>query len=110
MRVRTVSLHNTTMTSKPKPLPLSETLRDLALLRSCDVDLANLLPPSADTTSTTEASEAELTVARSFEFVAQARAALKIMNREQVEKQGSRVEDIRSTLEDVNQGLGGDQH
>lgn len=93
------------MSTKANPLPLNETLRDLALLRSCDVDLSTLIPPNASTAAEAEQSEADATVERSFEFVKEARAALKIMNREEVEKQGSRVEEIRSTLDDVAQGL-----
>ena len=94
------------MSTKTNPLPLKETLRDLALLRSCDVDLSALIPTSAsEATPANERSEADATVERSYEFVKEARAALKILNREEVVKQGGRVEDIRSTLDDVAQGL-----
>jgi uncharacterized lipoprotein YajG len=93
------------MATKPSPLPLNETLRDLALLRSCDVDLSNLIPTNTSATTTAEQSDADTTVSRSYEFVRETRAALKILNREQVEKLGGRVEDIRTTLEDVTQGL-----
>lgn len=90
------------MASKVNPLSLNNTLRDLALLRACDVDLAKFLP-RAD--SAVEKSQADESVDRSYEFVREARAALKVLNRGEVEKQGIRVEDTRSTLEDVNQGL-----
>ena len=93
------------MATKANPLPLNETLRDLALLRSCDVDLSSLLPKDANATTPTQQSDADTTVERSYEFVREARAALKILNRDEVEKQGGRVESIRSTLDDVAQGL-----
>lgn len=96
------------MASKANPLPLSDTLRDLALLRSCDIDLSTLLP-SVSSTSAPDASEADALVARSYEFVREARAALRIMNREQVDEQGGRVEDIRNALEDVVRGLSPNQ-
>lgn len=93
------------MATKASPLPLTETLRDLALLRSCDVDLSSLITATNTNVTTTEQSDVDATVVRSYEFVREARAALKILNREQVEKQGGRVEDVRSTLEDVVRGL-----
>ena len=92
----------TVMASKAGPLSLNDTLRDLALLRACDVDLTAVL--SRDSASP-EQSEADKSVDRSYEFVQEARAALKLLNREEVGKQGGRVENIRSTLEDVDQGL-----
>lgn len=90
------------MSSKTSPLSLNDTLRDLALLRACDVDLTDTL----DTKSVAEQkSESDTSVDRSYEFVHEARAALKVLNRGEVEKQGTRVEEIRSNLEDVAQGL-----
>ncbi|KAI0093136.1 hypothetical protein BDY19DRAFT_922258 [Irpex rosettiformis] len=100
------SLSSTLMATKANPLPLGETLRDLALLRSCDIDLSTLLSANKSTTTlAADQSEVDGTVERSYEFVREARAALKILNRDEVEKQGGRVEDIRSTLDDVEQGL-----
>lgn len=90
------------MASKTSPLSLNDTLRDLALLRACDVDFTAMLPQES---TRAERSEADMSVDHSFEFVREARAALKLLNRGEVEKQGSRVEDVRSTLEDVVQGL-----
>lgn len=90
------------MTSKTNPLSLNDTLRDLALLRACDVDLNSVLPQG---TTATEPTEADKSVDRTYEFAREARAALKLMNRGEVDKQGARVEDVRSTLEDVLKGL-----
>ncbi|KAI0344785.1 hypothetical protein BDW22DRAFT_1326331 [Trametopsis cervina] len=96
------------MASKPSPLPLSETLRDLALLRSCDIDLSALVPQqtSSLTTRTEEGRAVEVVVTQSYEFVQNARTALKMLNQNKAEKQGARVEDIRSALDDVSRGLG----
>ena len=97
------ALHPPLMTSKTNPLPLNDTLRDLALLRACDVDFTNLLP--TDESATREKSTIDDSVDRSYEFVREARAALKVLNRGEVDQQGARVENIRGSLEDVMQGL-----
>ncbi|EKM54009.1 uncharacterized protein PHACADRAFT_257579 [Phanerochaete carnosa HHB-10118-sp] len=90
------------MASKANPLSLNDTLRDLALLRACDLDLASVLPPESASDTKSPADES---VDRSYEFVREARGALKVQNRGEVERQGSRVEDIRGTLEDTKRGL-----
>lgn len=98
------------------PLPLSDTLRDLAVLRALDIDLASVLPSaSADASKPQEEktklsdvspSEVDASVARSYEFVREAKAALQIINRRDVDKQGSRIDDVRSGIEQVLKGLG----
>ncbi len=94
------------MASKSSPLPLTETLRDLALLLACDIDFSSFLPASKDSTDVAaNTTDADKAVQRAFEFVKVARSALKILNREEVEKQGARVEHVRGMLEDVIQGL-----
>ncbi len=84
------------------PLPFGDTLKDLALLRASDIDFSSLLPPPSS-------GEGDLaidsSVARSYEFVKESRVALKLHYRNDVEKQGTRVEDVRSRLEDVLNGL-----
>lgn len=94
------------MASRPNPLPFDETLRDLALIRACEVDLSPLVPnlparPSGDS----GADDIDKSVERSYAFVREARAALKILNREDVEKEGNKIEDIRNKLEDALEGL-----
>ncbi|EPQ57485.1 hypothetical protein GLOTRDRAFT_120642 [Gloeophyllum trabeum ATCC 11539] len=98
------------------PLPLSETLRDLALLRASEVDLVKVLrsssePLARETSDVAEsrAGDAEIgaSVEKSYEFVRDARAVIKVLNRGDVESQGARVEDLRSKLEDVLEGLNG---
>ena len=86
----------------PPPLALEDTLRDLAVLRASNVDLAAVLDtaPLPTTTTATDAS-----VLRSYEFARAARAAIKIRNRGDVEAQVERVNDVRDKLEDVAAGL-----
>ncbi|KAI0744854.1 hypothetical protein C8Q76DRAFT_789329 [Earliella scabrosa] len=88
------------------PLPLSSTLHDLALLRASDLDFASLLPPSKNSESATdgaspEEAAVEESVQRSLEFSREARAALKILHSDAVEREGGRVEQVRGRLEDV---------
>ena len=101
------------------PLPLSSTLHDLALLRASDLDFASLLPqPSQSAKSDSAPTDAssspssdphnaavEASVQRSLEFSREARAALKLLNTDAVEREGGRVEDVRGRLEDVMSGL-----
>ncbi|KAJ7727945.1 hypothetical protein B0H16DRAFT_1894305 [Mycena metata] len=85
-----------------KPLALSATLRDLALLRVSGLDVASLLPPTSTTQTPSSDTVSEGTVARSYEFVEQARAAIKIYNRGDTEKVGGDVEAIRSRVEELS--------
>ena len=92
------------------PLPLSSTLHDLALLRASDLDLASLLPTSAasDTAGrehNVEDSVVERSVQRSLEFSREARATLKLLHSDAVEREGARVDQVREKLEDVMKGL-----
>lgn len=77
-------------------LPLDATLRDLALLRACDIDLSSLLPPEAPGETAVDQS-----VARSHEFAYEARAAIRMLNRGSVDEQGERLESVRAVLEDA---------
>ncbi|KAI0373574.1 hypothetical protein BV20DRAFT_746378 [Pilatotrama ljubarskyi] len=93
------------------PLPLSSTLHDLALLRASDLDLASLLPPSSSSTAAppSDGSDSnaavEESVRRSLEFSREARAALRLLHTDAVEKEGARVDAVREELEDVLEGL-----
>ncbi|KAI0325105.1 hypothetical protein GY45DRAFT_1261478 [Cubamyces sp. BRFM 1775] len=99
------------------PLPLSSTLHDLALLRASDLDFAALLPPSTSTASPAASPETEggradeadveKSVQRSLDFSREARAALKLLHADAVEKEGARVDGLREKLEDVVKGLDG---
>lgn len=94
------------MSSKANLLPLSETLRDLALLRASDLDLASLLPKTSNSASSTnKGNEIDTSVNISFDFASEARQAIRIMNRGDIDTQGGKVEIVRSGLEDLLQGL-----
>ena len=92
------------------PLPLSSTLHDLALLRASDLDLASLLPATAASDSAGPEQNAEdpiveQSVKRSLEFSREARATLKLLHSDAVEREGARVDQVREKLEDVMKGL-----
>ena len=92
------------------PLALEHTLRDLAILRASNVDLAAVLAsnplPTTTVAAAGDASAAtDISVLRSYEFARAARAAIKIRNRGDVEAQVERVNDVRGKLEDVAAGL-----
>ena len=98
----------------PRPLPLSSTLHDLALLRASDLDFSSLLSstssPSDNAASDASVAtpEVEESVKRSMDFSHEARAALKLVHTDAVDRQGARVEEVRARLEDVMKGLDGD--
>ncbi|PFH52006.1 hypothetical protein AMATHDRAFT_141241 [Amanita thiersii Skay4041] len=84
-----------------KPLPLPDILRDFALLRASDFDLASHTPTPV------QQSCSDLLLDSSYHFVQEAKLALNLHNRDEAHVQGGRVETIRSSLE----GLLGDlQH
>ena len=103
------------------PLAHEDTLRDLAILRASDVDLAAVLastatasvtastslPTTAATSDAVEEAAAamEVSVSRSYEFARAARVAIKIKNRGDVEAQVERVNGVRGKLEDIAAGL-----
>jgi hypothetical protein len=100
----------TTSLSTKAPLPLSETLRDLALLRASNVDLSSVLARSArhtktKSTTTPEDAVVEASLARSYEFTKESRAAVRLLHRGSVDDQGGQVENARAKLEDLIQGL-----
>ncbi|KAJ7497119.1 hypothetical protein FB451DRAFT_217249 [Mycena latifolia] len=92
------------MSTNVKPLSLSATLRDLALLRASGLDVASLVPSLATQAPLTP-NAADSTVERSYEFVQQARTAIKIYNRGDVENVGSAVETVRTKVEELSKGL-----
>jgi len=96
------------------PLSLEDTLHDLAVIRSSDIDLAAILAsampgpsPVAPTATAAPVADVDVSVTRSHEFAQVARAAIKIKNRGDVEAQGERVNDVRGQLEEVVVGLVG---
>ena len=98
--------------SDSKPLPLSDTLRDLALLRASDIDLDAVLQTSISQDASISAinppkvdDDKEKLVERSYEFVREARSALGIVNRDEVNEQGKRIDNLRSGLEQTVIGM-----
>ncbi|EMD37805.1 hypothetical protein CERSUDRAFT_114459 [Gelatoporia subvermispora B] len=101
------------MSSKPTPLPLGDTLRDLALLRAADLDLSAVLPPAVVSPAAADKRSGEdqivqQSVERSYAFANEARAVIRLLNRGDVDKEGARLEEVRAKLEDVLQAL--DEH
>jgi hypothetical protein len=98
-----------------KSLPLSDTLRDLALLRVSDIDLSPLLSTTSSVEQGQSLSSSELdgddraavnaSVERSYEFVKAARSAVRMHHRGDVEKIGKTIDDVRSKIDDVLKGL-----
>jgi len=91
-------------TSKDKqPLPLADTLRDLALLRASDIDLSSLVPDNNGGASSADTNAKS--VSRSYEFVKEARAALRVQSKGDLDRQGERVEQVREGLGEIVKGL-----
>lgn len=91
------------MSSKAKDirLPLADTLRDLALLRASDLDVASILARQ-DTQSSPHQSNA---FDGSREFIHISRKVLKLHDSGGVEIQGEKVEAVRNKLEALLDGL-----
>lgn len=113
------------MSSKPPPLPLGDTLRDLALLRAADLDLSTLLPPAAVSSAAGPAESradpaaaagkhsgedeiVQQSVERSYAFAKEARAVIRLLDRGSVDTEGAKLEEVRGKLEDVLRAL--DEH
>ncbi|PBK73711.1 hypothetical protein ARMSODRAFT_647219 [Armillaria solidipes] len=92
-----------TSTKDSKPLPLSDTLHDLALLRVSGVDLSVLVPSSSDATSTD--TDVGRSVQRSHDFIQSARSALKLRDTETVDAEGKRLDAVRIQLDELSRGL-----
>lgn len=83
-----------------KPLPLSDCLRDLAILRATQLENFDSL-----LSQFTKAEPESGTLDRSYEFGKEARAALKIHNGGTLEDQGRKVDAVRASLDDVLQTI-----
>ena len=94
-----------TISKDQQPLPLADILRDLALLRASDIDMAVVLPDYNDATK--RDADVDTSVQRSYEFVKEARAALRIQNRGDLGSVGESVERVREGLEEILKGLEG---
>src|ERR1700731_3311238 len=106
------------MTSHHKPLPLSQTLRDLALLRASDVSLSALLGATSaaadadaennndNNNNTNGDDDDDVALRRSYELVREARAAMLVLRRGVVDQQGDALERLERRLREVREGLG----
>ncbi|KAF9233498.1 hypothetical protein BU15DRAFT_53782 [Melanogaster broomeanus] len=87
------------MTSfRSKPLVLSNTLRDFALLRVSNVDVSSLLPAGTSTRAAIECPELSRSAGSSHESVDEVRAALKVYNNEKLQKSAPRCRRCRENL------------
>ncbi|KAH7888445.1 hypothetical protein F5I97DRAFT_700963 [Phlebopus sp. FC_14] len=96
------------MSSKTKPLALTDTLRDLALLRASGVDLSSLVTGrDALPDESRENLEPEVlrSTQRSYEFVAESRAALRIYNSGELLKKSAEVQKVQGELDEILDGL-----
>lgn len=92
--------------TKPNPLPLGDVLRDLAVLRASDVDLSDgsTFPDAESADGADRADGTQQSVQQSYQFVKEARDALKVHQRGDLDKQGDRLDTLRGKLEEVRDG------
>lgn len=92
--------------NKPNPLPLGDVLRDLAVLRASDVDLSDgtTFPDSVSADSADEANGTQKSVQQSYQFVKEAREALKVQQRGDLDKQGDNLGILRNKLGELRDG------
>jgi hypothetical protein len=87
---------------KQKPFPLAGTLRDLALIRASDVNLESVVSDS-HLSQSVEGLDEE--VKRSYQFVNEAKTAVKIHYSRVVDAEGDKIEAGRVKLEELITGL-----
>ena len=93
--------------NKPNnPLPLGDVLRDLAVLRASDVDLSDGAPlPGAESINgANEADDIHKSVQHSHQFVREAREAIRVHQRGDLDKQGDILVALRSKLGELQGG------
>ena len=93
------------MASKNNPLPLHDTLRDLALLRASSVDLSGLVNDAVPLHSSGETEGVEESTIQSYTFVREARAMLRMHNSGEAQKQAAKIEKMQEELGDVLKSL-----
>jgi hypothetical protein len=89
---------NSLLAMKGASLPLSVTLRDLAILRVTDVDLSTVLDKQ-------EPSSTDSSAEQSIEFAREARTVLKTTHKDTLEKEGARIEEIRASGSGILESL-----
>ena len=93
--------------SKPNPLPLGDVLRDLAVLRATDVEPSGgtTLPDAESADSTRGVDGSQQFVQHSYQFVKEARGALRIQQQCDLDKQEEKLSLLRSKLEELQDGV-----
>ncbi|KAL9711747.1 hypothetical protein Ac2012v2_004819 [Leucoagaricus gongylophorus] len=90
-----------------KPLSLSDTLHDLALLRASDTDLD--VRGSSTSTEDVQPSSAnkaiEASLEKSYDYVQLARRIMEFHRRGDIDVQGRRIDSVREQLLHVEDGL-----
>ena len=92
--------------NKQNPLPLGDVLRDLAVLRASDVDLSDGMsfPDVEPSDSANEADGTRKSVQQSYHFGREAREALKVHQRGDIDKEGDKLDVLRGQLEVLRDG------
>lgn len=88
-----------------KPLPLSDVLRDLALLRASALDIPEIFKAAqqdSDVISASSSPESVPSVAASYSYVATVRAAIKLKDSGKLEAEGKKIEDTRNKYEELD--------
>lgn len=80
-----------------KFLPLSDVLHDLAVLRASGIE--SLLESSDDNAQENTSTPVAASVASSYEYTRAARKIIKLHDSNKVEREGARIDDLRSGLE-----------
>ena len=93
-----------------QPLPLKDTLQDLAVIRAAEIDLSSVLQSfvgneGANASAPSQNAEAEGYVKQSYDYVREARAAMRILHRGKADTEGGRVDAVRGELEQIVAGL-----
>lgn len=98
--------------SKPNPLPLGDVLKDLAVLRASDVDLSDgkTLPGPESADSANEADGTHESVQESYRFVKEAREALRVHQRGDLDSQGDELGTLCHKLEELRDGARDDNN
>ncbi|KJA27745.1 hypothetical protein HYPSUDRAFT_130825 [Hypholoma sublateritium FD-334 SS-4] len=93
-----------------KPLPISDVLRDLAVLRSSGCGIPEIFKIRVGNDTKAEdgsASRVDSSVSLSYEYVKESRAAIRLHDSGKLEMQGSKIEEARSKYEGLLDGIDG---
>lgn len=83
-----------------KFLPLADILHDLAVLRASGIEISeSLLESSDDNHENTSTTPVAASVASSYEYTLAARKIIRLHDSNKVEREGARIEDLRSRIE-----------